>query len=244
MAVLHLQFDIDSEVHPELHDMLCSIGNRLSREERIRQLAATGLVWERLRLEGAAADASRLQGPAGDAGAPLALEHPEGRPEGVDLADPGNWVLPEIAGDGPSLDLAGEPVAMLAPPAGEQTPPEAFELEMRSAVQDLPVLTDIVDPAEVSALGAAASMRQAAPPDTGLGAGRPGAAFARSGQAIRPLVQVVDHVAVDIRGARSGEAGDNGLGANDPMADPPIASRAAPRSRLMRMKDKGLFKNE
>jgi hypothetical protein len=51
MAVLHLQFDIDSGVHPELHEMLCSLGSRLAQVERLRQLAATGLVWERLRLQ-------------------------------------------------------------------------------------------------------------------------------------------------------------------------------------------------
>ena len=51
MAVLHLQFDVDSEVHPELHAMLSSIGSSLSQAERLRQLAATGLIWERLRLQ-------------------------------------------------------------------------------------------------------------------------------------------------------------------------------------------------
>src|SRR4051794_39333792 len=50
MAVLHLQFDIDSEVYPELHDLLASIGGDMLREERLRQLAATGLIWERTRL--------------------------------------------------------------------------------------------------------------------------------------------------------------------------------------------------
>ena len=56
MAVLHLQFDIDSEVYPELHDLLGSIGSDASREERLRQLAAIGLIWERTRLR-AQADA-------------------------------------------------------------------------------------------------------------------------------------------------------------------------------------------
>ncbi|RZL39498.1 MAG: hypothetical protein EOP35_03560 [Rubrivivax sp.] len=51
MALLHLQFDVDSEVHPELHAMLSSIGSTLSQTERLRQLAAMGLVWERLRLQ-------------------------------------------------------------------------------------------------------------------------------------------------------------------------------------------------
>jgi len=50
MAVLHVQFDIDSEVYPELHDLLAAIDSGVSREERLRQLAATGLIWERTRL--------------------------------------------------------------------------------------------------------------------------------------------------------------------------------------------------
>jgi hypothetical protein len=52
VAVIHLEFDVDSDVHPELHAMLSSIGNGLSQGERLRQLAATGLVWEAYRLQG------------------------------------------------------------------------------------------------------------------------------------------------------------------------------------------------
>ena len=33
MAVLHVQFDIDSEVYPELHELLAAIGSGVSREE-------------------------------------------------------------------------------------------------------------------------------------------------------------------------------------------------------------------
>ena len=40
-------------------------------------------------------------------------------------------------------------------------------------------------------------------------------------------------------------AADDGLvGANDPVHDVPEARQKAHRSRLMRMKEKGLFKNE
>ena len=52
MAVIHLEFDVDSDVHPELHAMLASIASGLSQGERLRQLAATGLVWETYRLQG------------------------------------------------------------------------------------------------------------------------------------------------------------------------------------------------
>ena len=52
MAVIHLEFDVDSDVHPELHAMLSSIGSDASQGERLRQLAATGLVWETYRLQG------------------------------------------------------------------------------------------------------------------------------------------------------------------------------------------------
>jgi len=52
VAVIHLEFDVDSDVHPELHAMLSSIGSDASQGERLRQLAATGLVWETYRLQG------------------------------------------------------------------------------------------------------------------------------------------------------------------------------------------------
>ena len=52
MAVIHLEFDVDSDVHPELHAMLSSIVSDVSQGERLRQLAATGLVWETYRLRG------------------------------------------------------------------------------------------------------------------------------------------------------------------------------------------------
>jgi hypothetical protein len=52
VAVIHLEFDVDSDVHPELHAALSSIASSLSQGERLRQLAAIGLVWETYRLQG------------------------------------------------------------------------------------------------------------------------------------------------------------------------------------------------
>ncbi|HEY9067004.1 MAG TPA: hypothetical protein VIO33_18620 [Burkholderiaceae bacterium] len=156
MAVLHLEFDIDSEVYPELHDLLAAIGNAVSREERLRQLAATGLIWERTRLR-AQADIV------------------------VDEAMPAS-----VASVASVVSAGGVPAALAA----------------SGPVRPLPVLTDVVEPAEV-----------AGPPP----------------QAI----------------ALHGGAADSGrVGANDPVHDLPEERQKAHRSRLKRMKDKGLFKNE
>jgi hypothetical protein len=54
MATLHLELDIDSDVHPELYVRLASIERSPARQEKLRQLAATGLIWEIARLHGPA----------------------------------------------------------------------------------------------------------------------------------------------------------------------------------------------
>ena len=55
MSTVRLEIELDSEVYPELHAALTSMRSARSRAERLRQLAATGLVWEKVRLHGAAA---------------------------------------------------------------------------------------------------------------------------------------------------------------------------------------------
>ena len=146
MAVLHLEFDIDSAVYPELHELLAAIGG-VSREERLRQLAAIGLIWER----------TRLQAQAG------------------------------------ILDGVSSPPAPVAPPPSVQAPAAA-------SPRQLPVLTDIVDPTEFPGSNPAAALH--------------------------------------------GAADASRVGANDPVHDVPAARRTAHHSRLMRMKERGLFKNE
>jgi hypothetical protein len=148
MAVLHLQFDIDSEVYPELHDLLASIGSDGSREERLRQLAAIGLIWERTRLR---AQADQVDG------------------------------------------VEAIPVAVAV---ASSAPSRLF-----------PVLTDVVDPQEVQEIA---------------GPNQP----------------------VALQAAADGSRIGGNVGANDPIHDPPETRQKAHRSRLKRMKDKGLFKNE
>ena len=99
MATLHLELDIDSDVHPELFVRLASIERSPARQEKLRQLAATGLIWEIARLHGpafsepAAATLVAPTGPPldlGDAMAPAidvgsANDHPPIVPEDVSL---------------------------------------------------------------------------------------------------------------------------------------------------------------
>lgn len=145
MAVLHLDFDIDSEVYPELHELLAAMGSGVSREERLRQLAATGLIWERTRQRAQA----------------------------------------DVMEDMPLAAAGGAPAARAASALARQ----------------LPVLTDVVEGAE-----------PAGP---------------------NPNPPITLHPAVNSRD-----------GANDPVHDLPEERQKAHRSRLKRMKDKGLFKNE
>jgi hypothetical protein len=49
---MRLEFEIDSEVYPELHAALSALKSTRARAERLRQLAAAGLVWEKVRLHG------------------------------------------------------------------------------------------------------------------------------------------------------------------------------------------------
>ena len=52
MAVLQLQIEIDSDVQPELHAVVASMARSPARAERVRQLAAAGLIWEHVRAQG------------------------------------------------------------------------------------------------------------------------------------------------------------------------------------------------
>jgi hypothetical protein len=74
MAVLRIELEIDSEVHPELYARLASLERLPAREEKLRQLAATGLIWEIDRLHGPAFLESQAAAAEAAALAPLASE--------------------------------------------------------------------------------------------------------------------------------------------------------------------------
>ena len=124
MATLHLELDIDSDVHPELFVRLASIERSPARLEKLRQLAATGLIWE----------IARLHGPAFSEPAAATLVAPTGPP--LDL---GNAVAPAIdagsVGDHPPL-----------------------------VPEDVPLLVDVVDEAEITGDGTKDATLSLVPP--------------------------------------------------------------------------------
>jgi len=152
MATLHLELDIDSDVHPELFVRLASIERSPARQEKLRQLAATGLIWEIARLHGPAFSepAATLVAPTGppldlgDAVAPAidagsVGDHPHLVPEDVpllvDVVDE-----TEIRGDGAkeaALSSVPPPLAQAEPAArqpldDEPAAPAASPIEVPS----------------------------------------------------------------------------------------------------------------
>ena len=106
MATLHLELDIDSDVHPELFVRLASIERSPARLEKLRQLAATGLIWEVARLHGPAFSEPAAVTFATPVAAPLDL----GRavPPAVDAGTVGEHA-PLVPEDVPLLvDVVGE----------------------------------------------------------------------------------------------------------------------------------------
>lgn len=122
MARLHLALEIDSDLYPELYAKLASLDRLGDREEKLRQLAALGLVWE----------LARLHGPAlWDLSPGLAAAAaPPGRADDDALAG----AVRDVPFDDVDLALGADPLA---------PPPE------------LPVLLDVVTPAEAGMGGAA-----------------------------------------------------------------------------------------
>lgn len=76
MASLHLAFDVDADVHPELYALLAGIASPAAREERLRQLASAGLLWELVRTQGypKAFEVARPEAPAPRRAAPSPAE--------------------------------------------------------------------------------------------------------------------------------------------------------------------------
>lgn len=110
MAALHLAFDIDPDVYPELHAMLSAIGSDAARGERFRQLAATGLVWETVRVRGYPVSVALavLEDEARAQEAMAAQATAEGSEPGESSIEAGD---PATAGAGLAAGLASEPAA-------------------------------------------------------------------------------------------------------------------------------------
>lgn len=215
MTVIHVEFDVDGDVHPELHAMLSSIGSDLSRGERFRQLAAAGLIWERIRIE--ARHPSPLQ-------APVAQPHAEGpaaSPSAADAAEP-RRAAPD---SGPRAALAVD--APPTPAAPMVDAPAGRDRNVDGAHREIPVLVDVVVPDETLRLTAVPSRPRATPTEAAAGQGIDPPAT----RASRPSDDVVD-----IRDWAADEAKHPGQVFALPQS-------TGVRPRLLRMKQKGLFKN-
>jgi hypothetical protein len=222
VAVIRLELSVDSEVYPELHAALAAIGSGASRIERLRQLAATGLVWETVRIHGAAL--ARLPGSS-----PL----PNAEPAPVGAA-----AVPRVAakGSGRTAEKRASPksngrasdfvdLALNAVPAADEAPgarPRSGDRPVPT--RDIPMLFDVVNP-----------------PPTGRAAAR-SAKAADSRPAALPessTVLLVTPAATD-DGADALETALEGAAATPATG---LVHKSVVRSRLLRMKELGLFKN-
>lgn len=267
MPIVHLEFDLDSDVYPELHAVLAGMGSAAARGERIRALAAAGLVWENVRVYGASAIGPSVNAPTAQASAaapspasaPLARSAPapkaertpsekkagartraatparaaQSDPRGADFVDLAINAQPEAPGDAPDgLDTA-----------------QQIAREAEQVARELPVLMDVVADSEV--ISDAVEARTAPtllPPPPSLAAAPPVLSDAVPAAVPSPLpAQALPpsaaHAVYELpRPVVEHSGGDTGAH-DDAIHVTALAQKPATRSRLMRMKDKGLFKN-
>ena len=146
VRVIRLELEVDGEVYPELHAALAAVGNDASRGERLRQLAATGLVWETVRIHGASVALTQDQSPsrASHAEAPRAagLCVPFGGTSGARTAERSG---PRRGHRSDFVDLALNAVPATVPSARELQDPQLHAGARDIPAADVPLLSDVVD---------------------------------------------------------------------------------------------------
>lgn len=197
VGVIRLEFEIDGEVHPELFAAIAALRGEAARGERLRQLAATGLLWETVRIHGAALCHLPGKQPANSAPDAPTQAHPGARTPRRTSASAANRAVAS-AQRADFVDLA------LNAPPGPALP--AREREFDRASPHIPVLHDVVGAWPSAPAPAERRPRSVAP---------------RSMPAETTETPTTDHAAAVVMQMH----------------------RAAPSSRLLRMKEKGLFKN-
>lgn len=235
MAVIRLALEIDGDVYPELHAMLALIASGDAKAERVRQLAASGLVWENVRIYGAAAIGPNVTAPAA-AATGRAVDLPEAPPRPRAAAKTnargptkGRRATDESAPSKARGDFVDLAIDALPP---DEELPRVLEREAESVVRQLPVLLDVVIPPDTPAKPA--RQRKAAPAPV------PDAVPAEESPpppqvpVLEPVEAVADAVVDAAEGADHTQAA---------LHMDSLAQKPATRSRLMRMKEKGLFKN-
>jgi len=149
MAHLRFELDIDSEVHPELYAKLASMERLPAREEKLRQLAATGLIWEIVRLHGPA-----FVDPNAVSTSPPVPVEAESPPQAI-----ADELPPEVIADEAQSEVSAEaPVPEpLHTPEPEPAPSDVAAVDagevddhVPHVPADVPVLHDVVDETEMA----------------------------------------------------------------------------------------------
>lgn len=238
MATIRLEFELDSEVYPELHATLSAMRSTRARAERMRQLAAAGLVWEKVRLHGAAAIAQPAEEPppglvtrADVNPAPPATTEPlppiERRTATSGRRARASAAETRRATDFVDLAINAEPTPVPLTPPERRGRPSRKDVEQ--VIRELPVLLDVVEdvaplperhaqeePADDVAETASWASMNAYPDDL-------------AGTPPEPDASDTDHDASELPEAA--------------LHVTALSQKPATRSRLMRMKERGLFKN-
>lgn len=204
---MRFEFDLDTEIYPELHASLVSLQSASARAERLRQLAASGLIWEKVRIHGVAAIATPTQGER----------------QARAMANAGTSPPSSSSASADAL-----PVLVERRSSGARRPARVNAPERRRA-------SEFVDLA-LNAEQLANSPSSAGAANSAL----PG------WHAVEQLPVLMDVVADDRTSADANNAGDHE--AMEEVSEAAshvtsIAQKPQTRSRLMRMKERGLFKN-
>ncbi len=232
MPTVRLEFELDSEVYPELHAALSSLRNTRARSERMRQLAAAGLVWEKVRLHGTGAAAApaadertdlvtRLDVNPQPPSETLPLPALERRAAAKRTRSSGTAEKRRASEPEETIDLAINAEPMPVPPAApERRSKRPSREELEQVMRELPVLMDVV--ADVRPLPSAHDddMHDEPAPWAAMNA-----------------------YPDDIAGTASNDDDDDGPLPDASLHVTALSHKPATRSRLMRMKERGLFKN-
>jgi len=235
-TTVRLEFDLDGDVYPELHAALSALRSPQARAERLRQLAAAGLVWEKVRIHGAAAIAMPAveERPAAavradissrskaDAEPARTVERRSTSPAKRSSRTPAEK---RRATDFVDLAINAEPAPLPAGSAESGSSAWSGQHDIGQVLKDLPVLLDVVPDGDTHA-------HVPAPETPAWGAMGP----SPSGD-IPPTPS--DPAAAD--SANDEETAS--LADEAALHVTALAHKPQTKSRLMRMKERGLFKN-
>lgn len=233
MAAIRLELVVDADVYPELHAALSSIGSAEARGERVRQLASTGLVWEAVRIHGSLPARMPVSSHAADHEHPLAARGSSSRGRAKNGLRPAERraAAPASRSELPGSSVDADPVA--APSRSHRSASAAHDRYRDDALPDVPVLSDVVH------------LASAVPPSAVPAAPKRGSDRAASAQPAAQAADVRDgQSALPTLASERADQADEPAGAAVVLAPVvPLQHTLASRSRLLRMKEKGLFRN-